>query len=100
MSSSAATGSGRGRARRTRSTKVDEWVARFESPMTTYYLLLGIIGLNTRVGANAFQVWGPAVSHQDFATAVATAAPQASTADTTSGSHSSPSTDGGRPVSR
>ena len=50
MSSSAATGSGRGRARRTRSTRVDEWVARFESPMTTYYLLLGIIGLLVGIG--------------------------------------------------
>mgnify|MGYP002651566030 CR=1 FL=1 len=43
MSSSAATRSGRSGARRTRSTRVDEWAARFESPMTTYYLLLGIV---------------------------------------------------------
>ena len=50
MSSSAATGSGRGRARRTRSTRVDEWVARFESPMTTYYLLLGVVGLLVGIG--------------------------------------------------
>ncbi|RJQ74979.1 hypothetical protein D5S17_21800 [Pseudonocardiaceae bacterium YIM PH 21723] len=40
--------------------------------------LLGVIGLNTKVGANAFQVWGPAVSaHQDLSTAVGAAAPQA-----------------------
>ncbi|QNF95283.1 putative lipid II flippase FtsW [Janibacter sp. YB324] len=50
MSSSAATGSGRSGARRTRSTRVDEWTARFESPMTTYYLLLGIVGLLVGIG--------------------------------------------------
>ena len=50
MSSSAATRSGRSGARRTRSTRVDEWAARFESPMTTYYLLLGIVGLLVGIG--------------------------------------------------
>ncbi|MDN5715853.1 MAG: putative lipid II flippase FtsW [Janibacter sp.] len=48
MSSSAAT------RRRTGTpparTRIEQWTARFESPMTTYYLLLGVVGLLVSIG--------------------------------------------------
>ena len=49
MSSNAAAGRGRA-ATRTRSTPIEQWLARFESPMTTYYLLLGVVGLLVGIG--------------------------------------------------
>lgn len=48
MSSNAATGR-RNAAHPTR-TRIEQWVARFESPMTTYYLLLGIVSLLVGIG--------------------------------------------------
>lgn len=48
MSSSAATGRGAG-ARAARS-RFEQWTARFESPTTTYYLLLGVVGLLVGIG--------------------------------------------------
>ena len=48
MSSSAATRR-RGSARPTR-TGIEQWTARFESPTTTYYLLLGVVGLRVGIG--------------------------------------------------
>ncbi len=48
MSSSAATGpAARSRAR---STRVEQWLGRFDSPLTTYYLLLGVVGLLVTIG--------------------------------------------------
>ncbi|MCT1617513.1 putative lipid II flippase FtsW [Janibacter hoylei] len=48
MSSSAATG--RGAGARSARTRLEQWAARFESPMTTYYLLLGVVGLLVGIG--------------------------------------------------
>ena len=48
MSSSAATG--RGTGARSARTRLEQWAARFESPMTTYYLLLGVVGLLVGIG--------------------------------------------------
>ncbi|UUZ45842.2 putative lipid II flippase FtsW [Janibacter limosus] len=31
-------------------TRIEQWTARFESPMTTYYLLLGVVGLLVSIG--------------------------------------------------
>lgn len=52
MSSNAATGRGRPATRRDRraGSPLEQWLARFESPMTTYYLLLGIVGLLVGIG--------------------------------------------------
>ncbi len=50
MSSSAATGRGRAGTRATRTTWLDQWAARFESPMTTYYLVLGVVGVLVGIG--------------------------------------------------
>lgn len=49
MSSSAAAGRGP-TARRARGSALEQWTARFESPTTTYYLLLGIVGLLVGIG--------------------------------------------------
>ena len=48
MSSSATTG--RGSATRGVRTRFEQWLERFESPTTTYYGLLGIIGLLVGIG--------------------------------------------------
>jgi cell division protein FtsW len=50
VSSSAATGRGRAGTRATRTTWLDQWAARFESPMTTYYLVLGVVGVLVGIG--------------------------------------------------
>lgn len=50
MSSSAATGRGRTAAQPTRTSWFAQWVARFDSPMTTYYLLLGVVSLLVGIG--------------------------------------------------
>lgn len=36
---------GRGRAGRVAPSRIEQWLARFESPMTTYYLLMGIVSM-------------------------------------------------------
>ena len=49
MSSNAATGRG-STAGRARGSALEQWTARFESPMTTYYLLLGVVGFLVSIG--------------------------------------------------
>ncbi|WP_435198149.1 putative lipid II flippase FtsW [Janibacter sp. GS2] len=51
MSSNAAAGRGStARSGRARSSVLEQWTTRFESPMTTYYLLLGIVSLLVGIG--------------------------------------------------
>ncbi|MGO1167671.1 MAG: putative lipid II flippase FtsW [Janibacter sp.] len=51
MSSNAAAGRrSTARSGRTRGSALEQWAARFESPMTTYYLFLGIVSLLVGIG--------------------------------------------------
>lgn len=49
MSSNAAAGRA-STTRSARSSALEQWTARFESPMTTYYLLLGVVSLLVGIG--------------------------------------------------
>lgn len=51
MSSSAATGRARAPTpSAARTSRIEQWTARFDSPMTTYYLLMGVVGLLVSIG--------------------------------------------------